>query len=1094
VNTILKHLKLGSAANNESEIHELLDLEYKAGMAKGDFLGAGEWLSSMLDYETELGTNEIVARTLALWASAGDLPLLPSGMAELTNNISLFDRENLARAFVALLSRKTRRLEKAEDLTKDLSFRISSDISTTFTLNGRRPQEVVNQAQAQLDSAVADAGRALRHFESSKCISARTSSLELLRKYRALKPIVLRREQPLIAIAESLLGGGFREFTQSYERGETTKLIHQLKDIRQHAGDALNHTSAPNSVLWHLIVKPIAEHMIRLADEANLSCRGAITPALRFSSRLFKTDLRRAGETVYFTARLLNEGVGTALNIELVTSDDSLQLAYVETFELLPSAGRVILLQCRLHEITEHRVAQVEWRCVDIIGEPHKFEEEVVLEQQNTQPDWDALMENPPYSTNPIKKRSSLYGREAQLSALLLHAATSTSTFIWGQKRVGKTSLLQVLQDELLKRARYRCVYLRMGELIGMHEGQFAHTLASRIVQGLPDNQIVVAPEIEFGAGAGRLIPFVEMLTSVFEGWRFLAIIDEFDDLDPSFYTGERGRLFVKALRSLSEIGLTFFFAGSERMENIYSKHSLELNKWQNMFLDSIESSQDCYSLIKSPVVNQLEYEPTCLAEITAYCNRNPFFLHLFCSELFKNCLAEQRTYIGEADTQVSRAALVSSLGHTNFAHFWEDNPTLNRDENKQFSAENCLVLSCMASLGTSVSAEGIGQQQEVLGVPVSERLTSREISGVLERLKSRKVVSSSAVFGQLQINYPIFREWLVTNADVRLMPVWRSFASERTEAMKQAVNQNQVPIGAIIDSVFPIAEDELLALSSQLVYLGKQKDVAEIRGWLRQFDDDNRIEIAYLLLRRLTEKGFTNSGAHSYLMNSMVDAINTHRLAVGSKGWNIVFRRKDNLCISYVDSELKSGANIARELTKRVQPGKSGDVDAVGSWMKSRAKLDPFLSFVDDFSGTGSTVTEGYIRWRDRCREGEVLEDLLHQGRVSFLLLQAFAEATERLKAAEPRLNVIALNVLGPEVRAFEPEAEIFATVQEAEFAKEVMLQIGRELTNTMPLGYGDQAALIAFHETVPNNTLPIFWSNGTVNDKQWKPLFPRA
>jgi hypothetical protein len=28
------------------------------------------------------------------------------------------------------------------------------------------------------------------------------------------------------------------------------------------------------------------------------------------------------------------------------------------------------------------------------------------------------------------------------------------------------------------------------------------------------------------------------MLTSEFEGWRFLAIIDEFDDLDPSFYAG----------------------------------------------------------------------------------------------------------------------------------------------------------------------------------------------------------------------------------------------------------------------------------------------------------------------------------------------------------------------------------------------------------------------------------------------------------------------------------------------------------------------------------------------------------------------------
>jgi hypothetical protein len=38
-------------------------------------------------------------------------------------------------------------------------------------------------------------------------------------------------------------------FMTSYERSEMTKLIHQLNDIRQHAGDALDQTSAPNSVL-----------------------------------------------------------------------------------------------------------------------------------------------------------------------------------------------------------------------------------------------------------------------------------------------------------------------------------------------------------------------------------------------------------------------------------------------------------------------------------------------------------------------------------------------------------------------------------------------------------------------------------------------------------------------------------------------------------------------------------------------------------------------------------------------------------------------------------------------------------------------------
>ena len=41
---------------------------------------------------------------------------------------------------------------------------------------------------------------------------------------------------------------------------------------------------------------------------------------------------------------------------------------------------------------------------------------------------------------------------------------------------------------------------------------------------------------------------------------------------------------------------------------------------------------------------------------------------------------------------------------------------------------------------------------------------------------------------------------------------------------------------------------------------------------------------------------------------------------------------------------------------------------------------------------------------------------------------------------------------------------------------------------------GYGNLGGLVLFHNTVPNNTLPIFWSNGVVNERSWRPLFPRA
>ena len=79
-------------------------------------------------------------------------------------------------------------------------------------------------------------------------------------------------------------------------------------------------------------------------------------------------------------------------------------------------------------------------------------------------------------------------------------------------------------------------------------------------------------------------------------------------------------------------------------------------------------------------------------------------------------------------------------------------------------------------------------------------------------------------------------------------------------------------------------------------------------------------------------------------------------------------------------------------------------------------------------------------------------------------------------------------------EVRALSVDAGIFEEEADRVFAQDVMLQIGRQLVPQNPLGFGDMAALVSFHNTIPNNTLPVFWSAGRANGREWKPLLPRG
>jgi hypothetical protein len=66
--------------------------------------------------------------------------------------------------------------------------------------------------------------------------------------------------------------------------------------------------------------------------------------------------------------------------------------------------------------------------------------------------------------------------------------------------------------------------------------------------------------------------------------------------------------------------------------------------------------------------------------------------------------------------------------------------------------------------------------------------------------------------------------------------------------------------------------------------------------NWLRQFDDDARIEVAFLLLKRLAEKGFINEGAKSLALARLEEMVRARRLEVGKKAWKIERGRLDNL------------------------------------------------------------------------------------------------------------------------------------------------------------------------------------------------------
>lgn len=1098
--------RVGSAAPNSasSELGQEDEGRYVdligAAKDRGDTFTVGELLIRQAPSLKDDSLRRSLACAVSAWGSARGALLQPESFGELGGRLDSFLGNNLALSLINVLRRVDIVDPTIAEEVRDFAYRVRDGIAAAFSTEKRSPSDSISAALARLDEAIAQGNAAVTRFLRTTPATAKISSVDLLKVVRRLQPLMVPAEREFLGDLDVLLGPAFRKLCEAHERNEDGEVLRRapeyLENIRSHR-PSLNDPRI-NSQAWQAFVQPVLEHLTNLIEEATSRGEVALAPVLSLRSASTKADLKSVDSDVFLSFSVRNHGKGHARDVSLchVSAGDGAfsSLSVVEPagpFDV-PAGGEQLVRFCLvLKQEADGLAIPIQWTCVNSGGNAVVFNEDLLITQQVLEPDWTALLGDPPYTLNPIKREDRLYGRATTLAKLQLAAMAGTSTFVWGQKRIGKTSLLQVLSNKLTARSDTACVLLRMGELTSLHEGQLAHRIATRIAARI-DPSISVPHEGEFGAGVSLLVPFIERVASDYPSKKLVVIIDEFDDLDQAFYTGERGRQFMKGLRSASEAGLTFFFVGSERMDAIYRRHQADLNKWTNVRLDRIDSRRECQSLIEDPVKGVIEFDYQAIDFITDYTSGNPFYIHNFCYQIFERCLQEHRTFVDTNDMYAVRKQLLRSLGATNFAHFWEDNPILDAEDKRRESAENCMALTCVSALGGRFeSVDELMESQEALPLANEDRGTSAEMRQACARLLQRGVLERRKDGEGQVVALQIFREWLGENARAKLLPVWCEYkASWKSREISLDRGEDQ---DLILDNSFPIGEDEMLAVAQRLIFCGRQKDVAEIKSWLRQFDDDGRIEVAFSLLQRISDKGFINEGARALSVHKLEEMINAKRLSVGAGAWTMVKSRRDNLAIGYVDGEHKSGGALARELRASLRPGKCTPAVEIDVWMRGHVDSDAMVVIVDDFSGTGNTLVKGLRRFRQKVPE-DIWNRYIGEKRISLYVMYAFPEALELLREEFVGVEVSAANVFGDELRACDDEAGIFDSLDERNFARQVIQQLGRELTPGAPLGHGGMGALVVFHNATPNNTLPIFWSGGAVGERPWKPLFPRA
>lgn len=161
---------------------------------------------------------------------------------------------------------------------------------------------------------------------------------------------------------------------------------------------------------------------------------------------------------------------------------------------------------------------------------------------------------------------------------------------------------------------------------------------------------------------------------------------------------------------------------------------------------------------------------------------------------------------------------------------------------------------------------------------------------------------------------------------------------------------------------------------------------------------------------------------------------------------------------------------------------------DAPEAWVEAVAGRAITAVLADDFVGTGNAIVEAEPRIR-------LLLDSCETISLRILIVAGFTDGIQRVRHLEQeyndRVKIIVGRLLSSADTCFCTGSNILEP-GERHILEEFCERFGGLVKTRIPKGYGDMGALFVFPDSIPNNTLPIFWYDGKPD--RWQPLLPAS
>lgn len=797
--------------------------------------------------------------------------------------------------------------------------------------------------------------------------------------------------------------------------------------------------------------------------------------------------LHQVDKILTITIPFVNAGPGTAVDVTVELDCGKKNVLALENNEIrlgdIPPGEFAVSFQAIVVEpaLAVDMAMQLNWN--ELFGAERSIAVDVRLTAQDSTVDWRQLEQLDPYSLE-VAEGEKFVGRTAKVKAIgnRLLKAQMSSTYITGQKRIGKTSLAQAVLRYVANHSNtpttYETFYLEWGEYCAADAVGTVKALGEQLYYllhaHLPLDIKTPAPLFE-----GSLAPLnaiAKLLEARSPSKRFVIVLDEFDEIHPEMYCfGPLAEAFFANLRTLSaRKNLAFILVGGEKMPFIIGAQGDQLNKFVREPLDYFSRSDewtDYAELIVGPVKGSLNWEESALNELFSLTNGHPYYTKLLCAKVFSTAVAQRDTEIIVSDVRHALNGHVTELDTNAFAHFWKDGINAERKEAEVIELKRLRVLVAFGRALRSGAPTKLTLEQSIS----SGTLLPSEVGPIVEDFCRRDIMKETG--GALAMQLPIFQRWI---RDIGVTKLIASTLADELESELQKAN----------DAAYVKAMEIELLVNKWPLYRGHEVTGESVRAWLDQVSHTQDQRMLFTLLQHLR---FVTTPQIAELLHHAHDRVVAP--ATPPRLREMKTEKRRDLLVTYLDGPGKSGATYARAYAKEndllmecvVEPSKVARRIAIAG---DRPKA---LVVVDDLAGTGGTIADAL---EERLSE---LGLSLASHKIPLFVIALFStevaerkikSVLDRFPQVTSRLHIC--DMLTDGNRAFRADDTGFwGNGQQRDRAKALCTRLGTGLYKE-PLGFGSQSLMIAFPDTCPNNCLPIIFAS-RAGTNPWTALLPR-